>query len=114
MKIQGSVHAETAAGGITAELLNGRITDSSLETTVGDVIVYLPTDIACNTRAAVETGVGGHRIRSDFPELKITSEGGDYGPKQWYANGSLNGGGPTLRIVTNIGDIEIHKAAANK
>jgi hypothetical protein len=33
------------------------------------------------------------------------SEGGDYGPKRITAEGSLNGGGPVLKVHTSSGDI---------
>ena len=38
------------------------------------------------------------------------TEGSEYGPKEWYAQGALNGGGPVLKLRTSIGDIEIRKA----
>ena len=109
-KVNQGVRAETAGGGITAELLGGRLNESELETASGDIIVYLASNVACNVRAAIETA-SGHRIRSDFPEVKITTEGGEYGPKQWYAQGALNGGGGTLKLRTSIGDIEIRRAS---
>ena len=53
----------------------------------------------------------GHKITSDFPELKITSEGGSWGPKEVYASGQLNGGGPLLKISTTLGNIELRKGS---
>ncbi len=38
------------------------------------------------------------------------TEGESYGPREVYAQGSLNGGGPTIKVRTGIGDIEILKA----
>jgi DUF4097 and DUF4098 domain-containing protein YvlB len=108
-KIGKGVRAETAGGPITAELLGSALADSDLETAAGDITVYLASNLACTVRAAIDTA-SGHRIRSDFSELKITTEGGEYGPKQWFAQGSLNGGGATLRLRTSIGDIEIRRA----
>ena len=72
--------------------------------------MYLASNLACTVRAAIDTA-SGHRIRSDFSELKISSEGGEYGPKQWFAQGTLNGGGPLLKLRTSIGDIEIRRAS---
>lgn len=113
-KVGRGVRAETAGGGITAELVgSGAITDSQLETAAGDITVYLASNLACTVRAAIDTA-SGHRIRSDFSELKITTEGGEYGPKQWFAQGALNGGGPTLKLRTSIGDIEIRRASQRK
>jgi hypothetical protein len=110
-KLQSGARAETAAGGITAEFVGRRLTESSLETTAGDVVVYLADGIACTVNAAIDMASGGHRISTDFPELKIRKEGGEYGPSQWFANGNLNGGGPTLKIRTDVGDIEIRKGS---
>ena len=112
-KVGSGVRAETAGGGITAELLGRTIIDSQLETAAGDITVILASNVACTVRAAIDMATG-HRIRSDFPEVKITSEGGEYGPKQWFAQGALNGGGPTLKIRTSIGDIEIRRASAKQ
>jgi hypothetical protein len=110
-KVGRGVRAETAGGGITAELVgSGAITDSQLETAAGDITVYLASNLACTVRAAIDTA-SGHRIRSDFSELKISTEGGEYGPKQWFAQGTLNGGGPLLKLRTSIGDIEIRRAS---
>jgi hypothetical protein len=52
----------------------------------------------------------GHRIRSDFPELKVSGDGGDYGPKNYHVEGPLNGGGPVLRIRTMSSNIEFRRA----
>jgi DUF4097 and DUF4098 domain-containing protein YvlB len=112
-KVERGVRAETAGGGITAELLGRVITDSQLETAAGDITVILSSNVACNVRAAIDMATG-HRIRSDFPEVKITTEGGEYGPKQWFAQGALNGGGPTLKLRTSIGDIEIRRASTKQ
>ncbi len=104
------VTAETAAGGIVAEFVGTRenFTPSELATTAGDVIVYLPASLAVSVRALVDLG-DGHNIRSDFPELKVFSEGGSYGPKQIWAEGSLNGGGALLKLRTTAGNIEIRR-----
>ncbi len=98
----------TGAGSITAEFV-GAGSGSSLNTSAGDIIVYLSPAIKVSVNAAIEMA-SGHRIRSDFPELKITTEGPEYGPRMVYAEGSLNGGGPTLRIRTATGDIELRRA----
>lgn len=101
-----SAHAETGAGGITVKLVNtgaGR-TDSDLETGVGDITVYIAADLAIDVRASVDMG-NGHRITSDFSGIRIGSEGDKWGPKTLTAEGSLNGGGPMLKVRTSSGDI---------
>lgn len=88
-----SARAETGAGSITAKFVGGAgdRSESSLETSAGDIIVYLAPNVNLKVRAAIEVA-NGHRITSDFPEIKITSEGGDYGSKTITAEGNLNGG----------------------
>ena len=71
--------------------------DSDLETGSGDITVYLASDVAINVRASVDMG-SGHRITSDFSDIRIASEGDKWGPKTLTAEGSLNGGGPMLKV----------------
>jgi len=108
-KLMQGARVQNGAGGITAEFLGGGATDSSLETSVGDVVVYLSPQARFTVRASLQMA-NGHKIQSDFPELKITSEGGDWGPRNTYAEGKLNGGGPVLRVSTMSGNIEFRRA----
>jgi len=107
-----SARVETGAGGITLKLVNtgGERHDSDLETGVGDITVYIASDVAINIRASVDMG-NGHRITSDFQDIRVSSEGGDYGPKTLMAEGKLNGGGPMLKVHTSTGDICIKRAS---
>ena len=106
-----SASAETGAGGITVKLVNtgGERRDSDLETGAGDITVYIAPDVAITVRASVDMG-NGHRITSDFQDIHVASEGGQYGPKTLTAEGSLNGGGPLLKVHTSTGDICLKKA----
>ncbi len=103
-RLTSGVQAETANGPIEAEFIAARITDTHLATTAGDIIVYLPSDIAVTIKAAIEVA-NGHKIYSDFSGIKIVSEGGNYGPKQVFGEGSLNGGGPIMKVHTTNGNI---------
>jgi hypothetical protein len=107
-----SARAETGAGGIIARLLaSGDRTDSTLETSAGDITVYLAADLSISVRANIELA-NGHRITaSDFPELHIASEGGEWGPRTVSAEGQLNGGGPVLKVRTNSGNIKFIRAS---
>lgn len=107
-KLMQGARAETGAGPITAEFL-GMGTDSTLQTSVGDVIVYIGPQAKFTVKAELDMA-NGHHIRSDFPDLKITTDGGNYGPKNYYAQGSLNGGGAVLRVHTMSGNIEFRRA----
>jgi hypothetical protein len=93
--VRGAVRAYTASGSILAELLPGvELQDSSLHALVGDITVYIPSNIAVSIRAWNEGGSGRGRIISDFPEVQ--PDNGRRGPAK--AEGTLNGGGPLLRI----------------
>jgi hypothetical protein len=84
-------------------------TDSDLETAAGDITVYIASDVAINVRASVEMG-NGHHITSDFSDIRIGTEGDKWGPKTLTAEGSLNGGGPMLKVRTSSGDISFKRA----
>ncbi len=100
-----AARAETGAGGIVAKFISGTDrTDSVLETSAGDITVYLAPNLGITIRASIELA-NGHRIRSDFSEIRVTTEGGEWGPGTATAEGSLNGGGPTLKVRTTTGDI---------
>ncbi len=101
-----SARVETGAGGITVKLVNtgAESADSVLETSAGDIVVYIAADVAISVRASVDLG-NGHRISSDFPDIHVTSEGGQWGPRTINAEGKLNGGGPVLKVRTTTGDI---------
>ena len=115
MRLTRGVRAETAAGSIEAEFIASPsdFTESNLETVAGDIIVYLPSDLPVTVKAGIELA-NGHSIRSDFPGLKITSEGDKWGPKEIYAEGRLNGGGPVLKVHTTNGSIEFRKTSSSK
>jgi Putative adhesin len=101
---------ETGAGPITVAFANnhGSFTDSSLHTAAGDVSVCLPANMPVTVHASSDM-TSGKGILSDFPGLRITTTGGDYGPRAMSAEGALNGGGPILRIRTTIGQINFKR-----
>jgi len=101
-----SAHVETGAGGITVKLINtgAERNDSMLETSAGDITVYIAPNVAISVRASVDLG-NGHHITSDFNDIHIASEGDKWGPRSLHAEGNLNGGGPLLKVRTTTGDI---------
>ena len=107
-----SVKAETSAGGIIVKLLSGadHRSDSTLETSAGDITVYLANDLAISIRAEIEIA-NGHTIRSDFQDIHVSSEGGQWGPKTVTAEGQLNGGGPVLKVRTNSGNVNFRRVS---
>ena len=111
--VRGGVRAETGGGAIMARLGSGggTFTDSKLETQVGDIVVYVPEGLGLNIHAAVEVA-RSYGIRSDFDELKISSSR-NIGPREMYADGRLNGGGPNLHVHTTTGNIEFKRETKN-
>jgi DUF4097 and DUF4098 domain-containing protein YvlB len=106
-----SARAETGAGGIVARFIaGGDRTDSLLETSAGDIIVYLSPHLGITVRASIELA-NGHKIHSDFSEIRVSAEGCEYCPKSASAEGNLNGGGPLLKVRTTTGDIVIRRAS---
>jgi DUF4097 and DUF4098 domain-containing protein YvlB len=105
-----SVQAETSAGGIVVKLLSsaGVRRDSTLETSAGDITVYLANDLPISIRAEIEIA-NGHTIRSDFTDIHVSSEGSSWGPKTVTAEGQLNGGGPVLKVRTNSGNVNFRR-----
>ncbi len=106
-----SARAETGSGGIIAKFTSADAarSNSVLQTAVGDIVVYLSPNINISIRATIEVA-NGHNIHSDFPEIKVRSEGAEWGPKSISGEGSLNGGGPTLKLATTTGDIVLRRA----
>jgi hypothetical protein len=109
LQVESAVRATTAAGRILAELNCTRKSfgASQLETSMGDVYVYLPGDVPLTIDAAIATAAG-HQIQSDFP-LDIQGNKEDLVPSTLRGHGNLNGGGETLRLRTVAGNIEIRK-----
>lgn len=107
-----SVQAETSAGGIVVKLLSSAgvaaRSNSTLETSAGDITVYLANDLPISIRAEIEMA-SGHTIHSDFSDIHVSSEGGQWGPKTVTAEGQLNGGGPVLKIRTNSGNVNFRR-----
>jgi hypothetical protein len=103
-------HVETGAGSVIAKFISAGNDKggSELETGVGDITVYVMPNVNMTIHASIEAATG-HRIVSDFPEIKVTSEGGQWDPKLVTAEGNLNGGGPVLKIRTTMGNIYIRR-----
>lgn len=102
-----SVKAETGAGGIIVKLISSSDvhSNSALVTAAGDITVYLANDLPITVRASIEMG-NGHAIRSEFNDIHVSSEGGDWpGTRSVTAEGQLNGGGPVLKVRTSSGNI---------
>jgi hypothetical protein len=106
-----SARVETGAGGITVKFINtaAERSDSVLETSAGDITVYIAPDVAISVRASVDLG-NGHHITSDFSDIHVASEGDQWGPRTLTAEGKVNGGGPVLKVRTTTGNIWFKRA----
>ena len=94
----GSVDAETTNGGINAELLDVTPGKSvRLETTNGRIALAAPRTLAADIDAENSNG----SINTELP-VTSTSVG------HHTLRGTMNGGGPELRLRTTNGSIDIH------
>lgn len=112
-KLSQGAQVDTGAGAITVEFISSRgaFQDSSLHTATGDVLVSLPNNLPVTVHASSDLATG-YGIKTEFPGLRVSKQGGDYGPQSMWAEGALNGGGPSLRIKTSIGHIDLRKGQA--
>lgn len=105
--VSGMLRASTNAGHILAELMAGNaIEESFLTTAVGDITVFIPSNLAVTVRAVNQSG-GAGRIVSDFPAIQTEQDGRRM--RGAVAEGSLNGGGPVLSISVANGSIYLRR-----
>ena len=112
LQLGAGVRANTSAGRILAEFDASAKTfaASQLETSMGDVYVYLPAGLPLTIDAAIDAAAG-HHIVTDYP-LSILGDKEDFSERTIRGQGTLNGGGEVLRIRTVAGNIEIRKLDA--
>jgi TonB family protein len=130
MYVSGPMEVETSGGGICltrvanvvrAATGNGTITawitpesgdgsrpvrlpgPSQLSSGTGDIVVFLPRNLAATIEASVENG-GPDRIEADSA-LGLSMETHEDGPVR--ASGALNGGGALLKLRSNAGKIRL-------
>ena len=107
LKVAKGARVDTPVGAITVQFtaVPGAFTDSSLRTGAGDVLVFLPDELPVTIHASSDMATG-YGIHSEVPGIRISKQGGLFGPQSAWAEGGLNGGGPLLRIRTNMGHID--------
>ena len=112
LQLEAGVRANTSAGRILAafDANTKTFAASELETSMGDVYVYLPVGLSLTIDAAIDAAAG-HHIVTDFP-LSILGDKEDFSERTIRGHGTLNGGGEVLRIRTVAGNIEIRKLDA--
>jgi TonB family protein len=111
-RVAGTVRAATAGGTITAWINPDAPSSggtvhlpglSQLTSGNGDIVVFLPRNLAADIDAVVESG-GERRIEAD-PALALQIQSRGDGPV--HAIGALNGGGAPLKLRTNAGKIRL-------
>lgn len=114
LRVMSAVRAETAAGHILAQIDADRQSfgPSSLQSTVGDVRVYIPDDLPLTIKALIDTAAG-HTISSDFPLTVSRDAQDDFGLGPMDGRTALGGGGAPLNLHTTLGNIEIRRLDAN-
>lgn len=105
---EGALRAVTDDGSILAELVADRLQDSTLATSAGDIIVYIPSKLALTVKALREEG-GSGRIVSDFSEIYVRRTEGQHDHAALSAEGTLNGGGPVLKLTSTQGTIYLRR-----
>jgi TonB family protein len=111
-RVAGTVRAATAGGTIRAWInpdapsSGGAVHlagTSQLTSGKGDIVVFLPRNLAADIDATVESG-GERRIEAD-PALALAVQAPAHGPA--HASAKLNGGGPSLKLRTISGTIRL-------
>jgi TonB family protein len=113
-RVAGALQAATSGGTITAWINpdsppgggNVRLAGASqLASGNGDIIVFLPRNLAANIDATVVNG-GERRIEAD-PALHLTMQAPANGLGPAHAMAVLNGGGALLKLKTTAGKIRL-------
>ncbi len=114
-RVAGAVQAVTAGGTIQAWInpdaasAGGKVSlpgASQLSSGAGDIIVFLPRNLAANIDALVENG-GLSRIDADPALFLNIQRVGSRGAGPVRATGALNGGGEILKLRTTVGKIRL-------
>jgi hypothetical protein len=96
-EVAGTVVATTAGGNVTATITAQPTGDSRLETSAGTVAVTLAAGIAVDVDAS--TSIGG--VSTDFAvDGRVSRDA---------VRGTINGGGPELRLRSSAGSIRIRE-----
>src|SRR6266852_395372 len=106
MYVSGPMEVESSAGSICLTRVAGTVRLpglSQLTSGNGDIVVFLPRNLAADIDAVVESG-GERRIEAD-PALVLTIQNQGSGPVR--ATAALNGGGAPLKLRTNAGKIRL-------
>lgn len=93
--VHGAVKAETGSG--TLEISGQPTSPWKLETGSGDILLQ----VGSNARFTLDAQTGSGSVKTDLP---LTMRGS---LDKHHVNGTVNGGGPTIKAETGSGDIRI-------
>ena len=115
-QVDSPVKASTSDGGITAWFVSPPKSSGTcdLQSSAGDIVVHMPRDLAVTIDAEVARG-NEHRVIVDpaFP-LHVSYDDSSHGARTVRAEGSLNGGGPLVRLRTIDGNIRFELSDVSK
>ena len=100
-EVMGAINAKTLGGSVKAYISGQPEEDCSLETSGGNVMVHVVEDIAVN----IEARTTGGRVSTDVPITTVVQ--GKL--KQNRLQGTINGGGPLLKLRTFGGNVNLRK-----
>lgn len=95
--VVGNIDAHTSGGSVTAKISQQPTEDSKLTTSGGSVTAYLAANIAVD----IDASTSGGRVRSEFEVAGRI--------KKTKINGTINGGGPDLKLKTSGGSVNIKR-----
>jgi hypothetical protein len=95
----GAIDARTSGGNIYARFAGSVAADTSLRTSGGNVTV----DVAPGAAFALDASTSGGSVRFSGAEIAVTQ--GQNGKSKLV--GTVNGGGPALRLRTSGGDVRV-------
>ena len=98
-EVSGEVSVNTGAGNIEVYISRQPENDSRLNTGAGNITAYLAQSVGVDVNAEASMG----SAKTDYP-LKIEGK--------WMSKsfaGSVNGGGPDLRMRAGVGNVELKK-----
>jgi TonB family protein len=108
--VQAPLHASTGAGSITAwfspQFAGSAASPSELASVQGDIIVYLPRQMALTIDALVEHGADGRIVADPSVPLHLSNEDSANG-RALRGQCALNGGGRVLHLRTASGNIQL-------
>ncbi len=96
-EVAGNINAHTSGGSVRAKLSKQLTDDCKLTTSGGSVSVFLTPKMAVD----IEASTSGGRVRSEFDV--------DGTVKKTKIVGTINGGGPLLKLRTSGGSVSINE-----